>query len=73
MRNIACNNTVLVAMSACAPDAKFPVLLLFERRLDQSHAKEVAGWFRRFPGPISIKIVSRLVDLQLNGEGKLTW
>ena len=54
------------------PDTKFPILLLAERGLDRSHAKEVAGWFRRCPGPISLKVVNTPVDLLLDDDGKLT-
>lgn len=60
-------------MSSFLPGTKFSILLFSEKGLARSHAREVASWFRRCPGPAAITIVDKPVDLSVDSNGNLTW
>lgn len=56
-----------------SPNLTFKVLLLSERGLDRKHAAEVAAWFRRYPGPVTVEIVTSPVELALSESGDIPW
>lgn len=44
-----------------------------EAGLDRSVLAETARWFERYPGPVSIQIHNRPVQLELSPQGRLAW
>src|SRR5687767_9076801 len=53
-------------------NARFDVVLFSERGLDRSYAEETAAWFHRVPGPISIRVEKRSVELPVDESGLLS-
>src|SRR5580765_7450535 len=51
----------------------FQVFLFSERGLDRKHATEVAAWFTRCAGPVSLEVVTRPVDVTLSESGEIPW
>ncbi len=52
----------------------FPVVLCYERGLDKRQADDVAAIFERHPGPITVNVRSRSIELKKNGpEESLIW
>src|SRR5262245_43699749 len=55
------------------PVITFPVHLFYERGLDPGHIEQVEGWFRRVPGPVTLTVVKKRVDIPLTDGGVLLW
>jgi hypothetical protein len=55
------------------PENSFNVLLFTEKNLDRRYVEETAKWFERFPGPISVTVIKKSVELVANSAGVLAW
>jgi hypothetical protein len=42
-----------------------PVVLFYEKGVDPRHPEEVVSWFQRFPGPVSVTVKKKPVELEL--------
>jgi hypothetical protein len=51
----------------------FKVHLFSERGLDFKHASEVAAWFQRSAGPVSVDVIRRPVKVPLSESGDILW
>jgi hypothetical protein len=49
-----------------------PVVLFYEKGVDPRHPEEVVSWFQRFPGPVSVTVKKKPVELELR-DGVLPW
>lgn len=61
------------ALSSTGFSNNYSVLLFAERGIDRKELEEVARWFERCPGPVSVCIKHSAVQLQTNEEGVLLW
>lgn len=61
-------------MSQMTPPAAFNVILCYERGLDKRDVEDVAVLFERHSGPVTVRIVSRPVELKKAGpDDSLLW
>lgn len=51
----------------------YEVSMFLETGLDLKDAEETADWFKRFPGPINVKVETSPVSTSPNHEGFLIW
>jgi len=59
-------------MAGTVEVVSLPVLLFYEKGVDPRHPEEIVSWIQRFPGPVSVSLVKRPVQLKL-GDGVLPW
>jgi hypothetical protein len=56
-----------------SPNSTFQVFLFSERGLDRKHAADVATWFQRCPGPVSVEVVKKPVEINLSESAEILW